>query len=236
MRLFHLKLVRKHLREPGKFLRTAVNLTRARRVDTCLVSWPKTGRTWLRVLIGRALVLHCGLEEGRLLDTYGASMRGPGDRLMFTHGGRFHLPETRSAERLTFRHRPYADRKVVFLIRDLRDTLVSHYYQASRRMRVFGDDIHRFIRDETFGAGKVVAFTNLWFRNRHVPRDFLLVRYEDMKADALRELRRVLDFVRLDGISDEYRGKVAEALMKIVAEHGFPECDWYYAPPSRSEP
>src|SRR5580765_8163967 len=34
-----------------------------------LLSYPKAGRTWLRALVGKALVQHYGLPEATLLDT-----------------------------------------------------------------------------------------------------------------------------------------------------------------------
>jgi len=47
-----------------------------------------------------------------------------------------------------------------------------------------------------------LSYYNIWAMNRAIPRGFLLVRYEDMKADAQRELRRVVDFLGLEAIPD----------------------------------
>ena len=45
--------------------------------ETVVVSYPKCGRTWLRALVGKALVDHYGLPPARLLDTGGlAAMAG----------------------------------------------------------------------------------------------------------------------------------------------------------------
>jgi hypothetical protein len=42
-----------------------------------------------------------------------------------------------------------------------------------------------------------------WYEHRHVPLDFLLVRYEDILRDAAAELRRILAFVNLSAASDK---------------------------------
>tara|TARA_Y100000294_G_scaffold155535_1_gene155858 strand:+ start:493 stop:831 length:339 start_codon:yes stop_codon:yes gene_type:complete len=38
-----------------------------RSAEVCLISFPKSGRTWLRLMIGRALQLHFGLETADIL-------------------------------------------------------------------------------------------------------------------------------------------------------------------------
>jgi len=46
----------------------------------------------------------------------------------------------------------------------------------------------------------LLTYYNIWAQNRHLPEDFLLVRYEDLKANPGGELRRVLDFLELQAI------------------------------------
>jgi hypothetical protein len=48
----------------------------------------------------------------------------------------------------------------------------------------------------------MIAFVKGWYEHRHVPSDFLLVRYEDLHHDPAAELRRILAFVGLN-VSDE---------------------------------
>ncbi|HEY3247587.1 MAG TPA: sulfotransferase domain-containing protein, partial [bacterium] len=55
----------------------------------------------------------------------------------------------------------------------------------------------------------VLRYYAIWAANRDVVKDFLLVRYEDMRQDTRRELRRVLDFLGLPGVAEAV---VAEAV------------------------
>lgn len=199
---YHLTLAKNYLGEPSKFVKTAVNLARSPFVDTFVVSWPKAGRTWLRVMLGRVIVLHAGYDERLLLDTYALTKRLRCDRVLFSHAGRFHLPDTRRLADMSFRARPFARRKVLFLIRDVRDVLVSYYFQESKRTRVFRGDIHDFVRDEVLGIRKIVRYVNLWYENRHRPRAFRLLRYEDMHAAPAAQLRTALDFIGLADVPD----------------------------------
>ena len=52
---YYLSSLARYSREPDKFIKTGRNILRGALVDTYVVSWPKTGRTWLRVLMGKAL-------------------------------------------------------------------------------------------------------------------------------------------------------------------------------------
>src|SRR5262249_15634528 len=50
---------------------------------------------------------------------------------------------------------------------------------------------------------------NIWAANRHVPKSFLLMRYEDLHANAGAELARLLDFVGVGKVSADC---IAEAV------------------------
>ncbi len=200
---YAIQAIPKYIREPAKVFVTARNLLRGRQVETFIVSWPKTGRTWLRVMLGRVLLKQGGHPEKLLLDTYALSKRAGGDRAMFCHGGPLHLFDLGHYEHLVFNYARYEPRKVVFLIRDCRDTLVSSYFQESKRVGGFEGSLSKFIRDPKLGIRKVASFYSLWFTNRDVPRQFMLLRYEDMHRDPAGELRRVIDFLGPRDTDDE---------------------------------
>lgn len=167
-----------------------------RGVQCYIISYPKCGRTWLRLLIGKALCDQFSLPPSQMLDTYALTAVPPVLRTHFTHdyadirlGYRYdRLPANKSA---------YAGAKVIFLVRDVRDTLVSSYFQATRRVNRFQGPMADFVRDARFGVKKILAFYNLWYKNQHVPRNFLLLRYEDLHHDPAGALRRTLQFMEM---------------------------------------
>jgi hypothetical protein len=176
---------------------------RDRRTGTFVVSFPKTGRTWLRVMVGRALVELYGLPPETVLDTFRVSRALPGGAVRFTHGGPLHLFDPRPFDELTFDQGLYSGRRVVHLIRDARDTLVSYYFQVCKREKVFSGDMAAFLRDPCYGARKLIRFYTLWFQNRREPSAFVVERYEDLHRDAAGRLRALLHFLGIEGAVDE---------------------------------
>ena len=146
----------------------------ARRVY--IVSYQNSGRTWLRVMLGDL-----------------------GVRAKFTHAGaayRYRFgPDAVCSNIDRYRHR-----RIVFLVRDPLDTIVSNYFQASMTDGVFQGDIKAFLRDPQWGLARLLAFNAGWYAARDRFRDFLLVRYETMVEHTPEELARIVDFMRLSGI------------------------------------
>jgi hypothetical protein len=95
-------------------------------------------------------------------------------------------------------------KKVVLLYRDPRDVVVSLYFhklkRSRRRMNV---DISTFIRDAHYGIGNIVRVLNLWRARLADHPACLWLRYEDMKADAARELKRLLEFAGIPGVRED---------------------------------
>lgn len=200
---YYLRSIARYAREPDKFLKTGRNILRGPNVDAYVVSWPKTGRTWLRILLGKALAESAGNATDDLLDTYALSRAADCDSVMFSHGGRFHLFDPSHYEQVQFNQRRFNGKKVIFLTRDIRDTLVSSFFQESKRTEVFKGDIGDFVRDPQLGARKVVSFYNLWHKNQDKVRDFTSVTYEALHNDPAAELGRLLTFLEMQDIPQD---------------------------------
>jgi hypothetical protein len=166
-------------------------------IDVHLLSYPKAGRTWLRALIGKALTECHGLPESMLLDTFAVTRAAGLVAAGFDHdlsamilGLRWQdMPTDRSA---------YAGKRVLLLGRDVRDILVSAYFQATRRINVFDGPISDFVRDDAYGVEKVLAFYRIWAASRHIPAQFEFLTYEALHRDTAGSLARVLRFLEAD--------------------------------------
>lgn len=192
------------MRQRGWFRRQIQRLRRTwrkRRADVHVVSYPKCGRTWLVLLIGKTLQLRFGLRTRNLLRLRAMASRRRGIPYILQHhdGG----PEFRRPEELVRDKSFYHDRKVIFLIRDPRDVLVSSYFQKARRNHDYEGSLSEYVHEPVGGIETIVEFFNIWARNRTVPRDFLLMTYEDLHHDTVGELRRVIDFLGIDGTSED---------------------------------
>jgi hypothetical protein len=164
-----------------------------READAFLVSYPKCGRTWLRMLLSRAFELHYGASGVDYLGGAFLAGRIPGAPLVrVTHDDD---PQWKTPRGLDRRKRRYRGKRVVLLVRDPRDVVVSMYFERSRRERAYAGTLPEFLRERRGSLATILAYYNAWARCRGVPAELLVVRYEDLRRDGERELGRVLRFL-----------------------------------------
>ncbi len=182
------KRVRRFLRKPHKHLRT----------DAYIVSFPKSGRTWLRVLIGKALCEKYNLPEAIMLRTEKVTSGAGILCTTFTHD-LSSMKDRYEHYRLPTDKSKYAEKKVILLTRDIEDILVSCYFHATRRTKrkdkLYSGTLSDLIRSDRYGARKVISFYNIWHGQREVPKEFMLIRYEDMHEKTDEVLAQVLHFL-----------------------------------------
>ena len=185
-----------------------------RDTDVYLISYPKCGRSWLRLMTGKAISLHYSLpEEEKTLFLDGRKKLHPEvPKISVVHDDR---PMLKTPAELETNKDKFRGKKVIFLVRDPRDVIVSSYFEAVKRGQMFGKNpyqtreahfdgnLSEFIDRQHGGFDTILKFYNIWAENRSVPEGFLLVRYEDLKQDANGELERVLEFLGLENVSDE---------------------------------
>lgn len=180
-----------------------------RRADVHVVSFPKCGRTWLVLLLAKVIEMRYGVMLDNPLKLRRYKRVVPGLPLILQHhdGG----PEFQRPDELATDKSAYAGRKVVFLVRDPRDVTVSAYYQKTKRNYNFEGSLAAYVYHPVGSIETNVAFYNIWARQRHVPKGFLLVTYEDMHRDPVGELKRVVDFVGISGVTQEMLVKAVTA-------------------------
>ena len=162
--------------------------------DVYVISYPKSGRTWLRALIGKYLSLKHDLPEDSILSTKIITSESSLPKVSFTHDGAGMSDKTK-LKHLSHDKQVYANKKVILMGRDIKDTLVSAYFQATKRINVFDGTISEFIATEEFGAERILGFYDIWSQNQHTPKSFLFIRYEDMHQDPRGILGKVLEFI-----------------------------------------
>ncbi len=205
--------------------------------DIFLVSYPKSGNTWTRFLLGNLMNPHEGITfanvEKKVPDIYAESKmtlkKTPRPRLIKSH------------ECFDPRYR-----RVIYIVRDPRDVALSAYHYDRKGRNIpdgFPIDTYittRFMKtDEYFGtwgehAGSwlvnsknVFQISRLnneflgtigswgenvmsWLGARGHNREFLLVRYEDLLEDTQGEMTRISEFLGLSRITVEQIAKAVE--------------------------
>lgn len=173
------------------------------RADAVVVSFGKSGRTWLRVMISRLYQQVYDLPEDILIgfdNFHNMDRRAP--RLFFTHDNYIGDFTGNTDSKADF----YA-KKVLLMMRDPRDVAVSQFFQWRYRMPsekkllneypAHGDDtpIYEFVLHEGGGLPKIIDFMNLWAREMDKMRALCLIRYEDMRASPHTVLTEVAQFL-----------------------------------------
>lgn len=163
-----------------------------RQDDVFIVSYPKSGNTWTRFLIANLL---CG--EGASfsnIETLVPDIYGHSDKRLLA------LPSPRyfkSHESFDPRYK-----KVILIVRDPRDVAVS-YFHYLKKFRLVSDDMDiehfvvPFIRGKFDDFGSWGENVGSWLGARGGDESLLILRYEDMLADAKGALVTIAKFIGL---------------------------------------
>lgn len=139
-----------------------------------LVSFPKSGRTWLRVM----------------LDDLGVNFQ-------YIHDGTDHK-QLRSISSINTSKSRYKRRTTVVLVRDPKDTVVSGYFQMQKRHNLPTGSFSDFIRSDLHGIEKIALFNLGWFSAMPRLRAVRYIQYEDIHRDTAGALKAILDFLGIE--------------------------------------
>lgn len=187
--------------------------------DCVIVSFGKSGRTWLRVMLSRVYQLRHGLAQRHLLAFDNLHNKVPQiPRIFFTHDNYLKDFSKEGEQKVLYR-----DKKVVLMVRDPADVAVSQYFQwkfrmTNRKKKINdypedGDDVslYDFVMMPACGLPKIIEFMNGWARELGNIKDLMVIRYEDLRADPQDMLRRVLEFIGTPATLSELQEAVAFA-------------------------
>ena len=172
--------------------------------DTFLVSYPKSGNTWVRFLLANLIYPNetVGFANiNRLLPAPGVLSKRflrklPRPRILKSH------------ETFDVRFR-----KVIYLVRDPRDVAVSEYHFDLKKHYIDPDVsleqfVKLFIAGETCSYGSWWEHVASWTAARQGNPAFLLVRYEDLLADSIGETAKIAWFLGIQAGTERLRTAV----------------------------
>ena len=185
-----------------RWLRGREEYKKLQRADWVLMSWGKSGRTWLRVMLSRAYQMQGELADDALLDFDNFRRANPAlPAVFFSHNNYLRDYTGNRESKAHFR-----GKKIVLLVRDPRDVAVSQFFQWKYRMRpgkkFINDypphkaaiDAWAFMLDGNAGVGRIIDYFNGWARAIPELGAVLVVRYEDMRREPGRVLGDILAF------------------------------------------
>ncbi len=178
--------------------------------DIFLVSFPKSGNTWTRFLLAN-------LRFPDQPATWANINRLIPDPTVTTKRDFDRMPRPRIIKS----HECFDPRypRVVYIVRDPRDVVVSQYHYH-RKIRKIEDDspmekfVTRFLAGETCPHGSWGQNVSTWLTTSEGTPRFLLLRYEDLVADTARELAKVVAFLDLSAGPEQ----IAQAVERSSAD------------------
>ena len=168
--------------------------SKAPAADVVIISYPKTGRTWLRMMIGQYLCQRYSIDQSHVLDTRSVTDRAGLKSTEFSHDGS-NLRKKTSWRSLPTSKISFRNKRVLLLTRSVEDAMVSAWFQVSKRLGIFDGTISDMLRDDRFGVRKYITFYESWFAHQHVPLDFSHTSYEDLHRNPAKCLNDTLLFM-----------------------------------------
>ena len=152
-----------------------------------IVSFPRSGRTWLMTMIGLVLCHHKGLPTSQAMverKKYVDATHDRSDKSLMVH-----------AADLSTDKSDYAGKRVLLMTRDPRDVLVSAHLHATKRKGNFGGTLSEYIRDPRYGIEKVIRFNDIWFTSHNACERFMTITYESLLDNPEYCLRAICTFL-----------------------------------------
>lgn len=185
--------------------------------DVIFIRHPKTGGTWLRVMLTHLYAARDGVSLRRVFKADELKRQNPAlPHFLITNG-------RASWERViadAFEHDDpiLTGKKTLFMARDPRDIVVSWHRQYRKRTKAFKRELLEadlgldydprtldrwaFIQQPELGLQGLIDYHNFWAEQIAGRDDALMIRYEDLRHNTAATLRLVTDFLG-ERFSDE---------------------------------
>ncbi len=215
-------------------------MNKARQADIIIVSHPKCGSTWFRVMLSRMYTQHYGLPPRRIVksdELYRHDHSLP--RFLVSNG---HYSYERALQDVLVSLGPaVADhKKLIFLARDPCDVAVSWYLQFTKRTKAFKRELinstlrspvdHKnitlweFVMHDELGLPALIEVHNLWESLMTKRYGGIVVRYEDLRTDPIEVISKVVSHLDAPFGGDEIKHAVEFAAfdnMRKLEQSGY---------------
>lgn len=197
-----------------------------RRAQVVMIRHPKTGSTWLRTLLTQLYHHRDGISPKRVFAADELARQKPGlPRWVISNGyyslERLILDAYRSDDPLV------SGKKTILLARHPGDIAVSWHRQYQKRTKRFKRELieadacrnsevdlrsldrWEFIQRDELGLPAILRYYNDWAEALADRRDALIVRYEDLRSDTDKTLRRVTALLGEEFEDEHYENAIA---------------------------
>ena len=183
--------------------------------DIFIVSYPKSGNTWVRFILANIL------NNNKVRIDFNSAIKYiPEYQVHDEEVSKLKRPRLLKSHQLFNTKFP----RVVYLVRDPRDVYVSYFFYLKKKLPK-GYTIKDFIKSD-IKPSRWSAHVGSWLGHQNI----ILVKYEDLIENTFNEINRIVDFI---GWEVE-----PETISEAVARSSFKRMSWIedkYGRPFRSE-
>jgi len=150
--------------------------------DSVLISYPKSGRTWLRMIMAKIAHLK-GFDVTK--EEFMPALHYDVDKVKNIFGD---------------------DLKIVFLHRDIADVLSSYYAEKSTSTRsgsLYTGKVNEFIKDKNHGVDAAIHYNKKWLELAKNNKNIKVVSYEQLKKDAFSSVSDIMRFLGFECTTEE---------------------------------
>ncbi len=189
-----------------------LELAKAQRAGLIIIGHPKSGNTWLKVMLSRLYQVRYNLPASTTIGSDELARKNAAiPRLAATNGYYSYegvvgeLLDEQAADN-PLRHKP-----VVVLVRNPCDIAVSWFFQFTKRQSAAKQELINhfiehpidrhaiamwdFVRESDIGLPFLIEYLNKWERNLAKLENGLLVRYEDLRAEPAVWLKKITELM-----------------------------------------
>jgi len=184
--------------------------------DVFIVSYPRSGNTWVRFLIANLLK-----QGDEVIDFYTSNKYIP------EVGRHDEIIQSLNRPRVMKSHAPYVRKypRVIYVVRDGRDVYVSYYFYRLKHLPP-GTTFKEFLKRRDHFPCLWGEHVSSWLFRKPSRQQILVVRYEDLACNCFEQLRRMADFIGLEAQEDQLRRAVEAAsfenMRRLEFERGRP--------------
>jgi hypothetical protein len=185
-----------------------LELAKAERTGLLIIGHPKSGNTWLKVMLSRLYQVRHGLPASLIVTSDELARRNPAiPRITATNGHYSYEGVVGDALAPGAPDSPLRRKPVLLLARHPCDIAVSWYFQFTKRQSAHKQELINhfidhpidrrtiglwdFVRHSDIGLPLLIDYLNRWQENLEALERALMVRYEDLRAAPAKTLRQI---------------------------------------------
>ena len=202
-----------------------LELAKAHNANFLIIGHPKSGNTWLKVMISRLYQIRYNLPENKLINTDEFARKIPEiPRLAATNGYYSYEGEVGKLLAVGAADNPLRHKPVLFLARNPIEIAVSWDHQFTKRQsRAKQELINHWIdnpidkhtvqkweyeRHSDIGLPALIEYQNTWARNVQDLEHGMLAKYEQLRAEPVPTLHSITQLMGEDFSEEEIRAAV----------------------------